>query len=79
MLTSRKVNSNCADGWGGGAFSKSVISCQCVYEKPEKMPKHSLRDRPEALLVHHSAALSEMSGLLCRVIAVPLERHMLVV
>jgi hypothetical protein len=48
-----------------------------VYEKLEKKPAQLFRDRPRTLLSRHSAAPSEMSGLLCHVIVVNVEHHML--
>jgi hypothetical protein len=59
------------------AFSNFVTSRQRVYEKLEKKPVRSFRDRPRTLLVRHSAAQSEMSGLLCHVIVLQVEHHML--
>jgi hypothetical protein len=59
------------------AFSNFVTSRQRVYEKLEKKPVRSFRDRPKTLLVRHFVAQSEMSSLLCRVIVVNVEHHML--
>jgi hypothetical protein len=59
------------------AFSNCVTSRHCVYEKLEKKPVRSFRGCPTTLLVRHSAAQSEMSGLLCHVIVVKVEHHML--
>ena len=47
------------------------------YEKREKKQIGQYRDRPRMLLVRHSVTKSEMSGLLCRVIVVKAELHML--
>ena len=62
---------------GRSTFSNFVTSRRCVYEKLEKKPVRSFRDRPRTLLVRHSAAQSEMSGLLCHVIVLQVESHML--
>ena len=59
------------------AFSNFVTSRHCVYENLEKKPDRSFRDRPRTLFVGHSAAQSEMSGLLCHVIVSQVEHHML--
>lgn len=48
-----------------------------AYEKLEKELDRPFRDRPGTLLVRHSAARFEISGLLCRVIVHQVEHHML--
>jgi len=48
-----------------------------VYEKMEKKLDRSFRDRPWTLLVCPSPPQSEISGLLCHVIVLSVEHHML--
>jgi hypothetical protein len=59
------------------AFSNFVTSRQCVYEKLEKQLLWLFWDRPRKLLVRHSVSKSEMFRLLCHVIAVNVEHHLL--
>jgi hypothetical protein len=73
-----KVNRIDSDYFWLLAFSNSVISRQCVYEKLEKKLDRAFRDRPRTLLVRHSVAQSEISGLLCHVNVLQVEHHMLV-
>ena len=54
-----------------------VASRQFGYEKLEKQPFLLFWGRPKRLLVCHSASKAEMSGLLCHVIAVNVEYHVL--
>ena len=61
----------------GPVFSNFVISCQCVYEKLEKQSFYVLWTRPQRLLVCHSASKSEMLSLLCHVIVLHVEHHVL--
>ena len=49
----------------------------CVYEKLEKKFDRSFRDRPSSLLIRPAATQSENSGMLCHVIVVQVEQHML--
>ncbi len=74
MLTHLKVNRN---DLGCSAISNFVITRQCVYEKLEKQSLQSFSGRPTKLLVRHCTSKSEMSGLLCHVIVVSVEHHML--
>jgi len=62
---------------GRSVFSNFVTSRQFVYEKLEKQPLWSIVGRPRRLLIRHSSSNSEMFGLLCHVIVVNVERHML--
>jgi hypothetical protein len=62
---------------GCAVFSNFVVSRQCVYEKLEKQPFLLFWGRPKRLLVCHSASKAETLGLLCHVIAVNVEHHML--
>ena len=48
-----------------------------MYEKLEKPLLWRFCDRPRTLLVRHSFLNSEMLGLLCHVIVVKVEHHML--
>jgi hypothetical protein len=58
-------------------FSNFITSRQCVYEKLEKQSLWSFWGRPKRLLVCHSASKSEMLGLLCHVIVMKVEHHVL--
>jgi hypothetical protein len=58
-------------------FSNFVVSLQYVYEKWEKQSLWSFWARPKRLLVRHSSSSSEMLGLLCDVIVLNVEHHML--
>jgi len=62
---------------GCSVFSNFVTSRQFVYEKLEKQSVWSLVGRPSSLLIRHSSSNSEMLGLLCHVIVVNVEHHML--
>src|SRR5215472_870503 len=58
-------------------FPNFVTSRQCVYEKVEKQPLQPFRDRPRRLLARTSFSNSETLNLLCHVIVVNVEHHML--
>ena len=62
---------------GCSVFSNLIASRQCAYGKLEKQPFLPFWGRPKRLLVCHSASKAEMSGLLCHVIAVNVEYHVL--
>jgi hypothetical protein len=62
---------------GCPVFSNFVTSRQFVYEKLEKQSLWSFPGRPRRLLIRHSSSNSEMLGLLCHVIVVNMEHHML--
>ncbi|HEX8802296.1 MAG TPA: hypothetical protein VF772_26975, partial [Terriglobales bacterium] len=62
---------------GCSVFSNCVTARQGVYEKLEKETVRLFPDRPRRLLVRHFVAYSEISGLLCQVIVMPVEHHML--
>jgi hypothetical protein len=58
-------------------FSNFVTSRPDLYEKLEKRPFHALCDWPGKLFFRHSDLMSEMAGLLCRVIVARVEDHVL--
>jgi hypothetical protein len=58
-------------------FSNFVTFRQFVYEKLEKQLLWSFVGRPRRLLIRHSSSNTEMLGLLCDVIVVNVEHHML--
>jgi hypothetical protein len=58
-------------------FLEFRIPLARVYEKLEKESLSLFWDRPRKLLVRHSFSNSEMLGLLCHVIVVNVEHHML--
>jgi hypothetical protein len=62
---------------GCSVFSNFVTRRQFVYEKLEKQSLWSFVGRPRRLLIRHSSSNSEMLGLLCHVIVVNVEHHML--
>jgi hypothetical protein len=62
---------------GRSVFSNFITSRQFVYEKLEKQSLWSFVGRPRRLLIRHSSSNSEMSDLLCDVIVVNVEYHML--
>jgi hypothetical protein len=62
---------------GCSLFSNCVTSRQCMYEKLEKQSPCPFWDRPRRLLVRHSFSSSEVLPLLCHVIVVKVEPHML--
>ena len=62
---------------GRSVFSNFIACRQFVYEKLEKQPLWSIVSRPRRLLIRHWSSNSEMFGLLCHVIVVNLEHHML--
>jgi hypothetical protein len=62
---------------GCSVFSNFVASRQFVYEKLEKQSLWSFVGRPRKLLIRNSSSNSEMLGLLCHVIVVSVEHHML--
>jgi hypothetical protein len=62
---------------GCSVFSNFVTSCQFVYEKLEKQSLRSFVGRPRKLLIRNSSSNSEILGLLCHVIVVNVEHHML--
>ena len=62
---------------GCSVFSNFITSRQFVYEKLEKRSLWSFVGRPRRLLIRHSSSNSEMLGLLCHVIVVNVEHHML--
>jgi hypothetical protein len=77
MLNHFKVNRNdLPDSWLLGVL-EFHNSRQFVYEKLEKRSLWSFVDRPRRLLIRHSSSNSEMLGLLCHVIVVNVEHHML--
>jgi hypothetical protein len=62
---------------GRSVFSNFVTSRQFVYEKLEKQSLWSFLGRPRKLLIRNSSSNSEILGLLCHVIVVNVEHHML--
>ena len=58
-------------------FSNFVTSRQFVYEKLEKQALWSFVGRPRRLLIRHASSNSETLGLLCDVIVLNAEHHML--
>ena len=50
---------------------------QFVYEKLENQSLWSFVGRPRKLLIRHSSSNSDLLGLLCHVIVVNVEHHML--
>jgi hypothetical protein len=67
---------NLSDSWPLGVL-EFRNSRHFVYEKLEKQPLWSIVGRPRRLLIRHSSSNSEVFGLLCHVIIVNVERHML--
>ncbi len=59
------------------ALSNYVASRQCGYGKLEKQPVWLLWDHPRRLLIRHCTSKSGMFHLLCHVIVVNVEHHML--
>ena len=55
----------------------NFITSRRMYEKLEKQSLQPFWDRPRILLVRHSFSNSEVLGLLCHVIVVNVEHHML--
>jgi hypothetical protein len=76
LIISKSIGLIGTDFWLA-VFSNCVTDRQCVYEKLEKKLVRSFRDRPTRLLVRHFAAHSQMASLLCHVIVVTVEHHML--
>ena len=62
---------------GCSVFSNFIVSRQFVYEKLEKQSLWSFVGRPRKLLIRNSSSNSELLGLLCHVIVVNVEHHML--
>ena len=62
---------------GCSAFSNFITSRQFVYEKLEKQSLWSFWGRPRKLLIRTSSSNSEILSLLCHVIVVNVEHHML--
>ena len=77
MLNHLKINRNdLPDSWLLGVLEFRNLS-PVWYEKLEKQSLWSFWGRPRRLLVRHSSSNSEMLGLLCHVIVVNVEHHML--
>ena len=62
---------------GCSVFSNFVTSVQFVYGKLEKQSLWSFVGRPRKLLIRNSSSNSEILCLLCQVIVVNVEHHML--
>lgn len=62
---------------GDLALSNFVSARRCVYEKLEKRSLWSIVGRPRRLLIGHPSPNSQMLGLLCHVIVVNVEHHLL--
>ena len=77
MLTIFKVNRNDLPDSRLLGVLKFRTSRRWVYEKLEKHSPSLFWGRLKRLLACHSAARSEMLGLLCRVIVLNAEHHML--
>jgi hypothetical protein len=58
-------------------FLNCVTPREFGYEKLEKQSSRPFGDRPGRLLARHSASKSETLGLLCHVIVVNVEHHLL--